>query len=645
MKRLLAITLAFVLLMPGLRAAGELDALRTAFVQASSVSYAPDAETRDRFIAYSEHGKANDVLLLQLYMSVHLPDEEVRTLLEGFTDGHWNDIDYADQTRGRWNPTLHVTRMYALAKLYVSPESGWKGDPRLKALLHEAMAFWFREMPLCPNWWHNDIGVPKKMTAVLLMLRDELSEAEIQGGLKVLERSRFGRTGQNKVWLAGNNLMKGLLTDDAALVRKSRDIMAEELVIAPEGQEGIQPDWSFQQHGPQIQFGNYGLAYAEGLSFWARVLHGTSYDFTPEQYEVLVNMMREGISRCVWNGSMDPSFCGRQVFPNALKGKAASLSIAEANMAAAGYGRLFRKPLTGAKYYPQSDCGIYRSRKWYASSRMHSVRTIGFEYTNRENLDANFSADGALLTLVSGDEYNDIFACWDWRAVPGVTAWDDGKSIKVGETETERQNHSAHVGGAVFDDCVLCTTMEINRDGLHAFKTAFFFKDLIINLGTDIRMDRDSILSVTTALEQNHYLQHRLREDGSVWHDGRLYRSLDGHPLEVSDSLQHGLWDRIDPFFHDARDSCRIFKCLIRHDLRKCRSQEGDTYAYSILPCREDGGRRLPRVKILENSAQRQVVRYKGYTCTVTHQGAEPGIEIRKGFRRIFVSLEEAGWK
>ena len=164
-------------------------------------------------------------------------------------------------------------------------------------------------------------------------LRDELSPQEIAGGLKVLERSRFGRTGQNKVWLAGNNLMKGLLTDDAALVAEAKRQIAEEIYIT--SSEGIQEDWSFHQHGPQIQFGNYGLAYADGISFWLRVLKGTECAFSPQQTEIVENLFRKGLCYSVFKGVMDPSFCGRQNFIDAGVGKAFALSVAAQNMAAA----------------------------------------------------------------------------------------------------------------------------------------------------------------------------------------------------------------------------------------------------------------------------------------------------------------------
>ena len=74
--------------------ASPLNEVRKAFIEASAVTYAPNDEVTERFIRYSDNGRANDVLLLQLYMSVHLPDTEVESLLAAFDreTGCWRDI-------------------------------------------------------------------------------------------------------------------------------------------------------------------------------------------------------------------------------------------------------------------------------------------------------------------------------------------------------------------------------------------------------------------------------------------------------------------------------------------------------------------------------------------------------------------------
>ena len=74
-----------------------------------------------------------------------------------------------------------------------------------------------------------------------------------------MKASEFGRTGQNKVWLAGNVMTRALLQNDRQLVKAARDTIASEIFVGRE--EGIKSDWSFHQHGPQQQFGNYGMSF------------------------------------------------------------------------------------------------------------------------------------------------------------------------------------------------------------------------------------------------------------------------------------------------------------------------------------------------------------------------------------------------
>ena len=45
----------------------DLQSVRERFVEASADNFAPDGTSLHNFISYSDHGRANDVLLLQLY--------------------------------------------------------------------------------------------------------------------------------------------------------------------------------------------------------------------------------------------------------------------------------------------------------------------------------------------------------------------------------------------------------------------------------------------------------------------------------------------------------------------------------------------------------------------------------------------------
>lgn len=658
MRYSLGFVLALCLLVVPFRgaAAGSLDEARKSFRETTLVSYAPDDAVAARFIAYSGNG-ANliDALLTQLYRSVRLPEGEVRRVMALFDGEKWTDINYQDKSRGGWTTGLHVTRIHALAKSYAAADSPFYKDPDLGKLIHSAMRWWFVNQPICPNWWHNDIGVPRNMLSAMLLIRDELSEDEYAGALKVTATSGFGRTGQNKVWLAGIQLMKGLLFDDEALVVEARRQIGEEVRVTED--EGIQSDWSYHQHGPQVQFGNYGLTFAEDVSFWVRALEGTCFAFPSEQKDMISRLILDGIGWTVWKGFMDPSFCGRQLHIDGGRGKAFALSVAALNMAAVsapaerakfeGIARMCvsgddgMNPLTGARYYGRSDCGIYRTPRWYASVRMQSTRTVGFEYTNSENLLANFSADGALLVMRDGKEYENIFACWDWRKIPGVTSYENGKPIpcyKANKDKWRRENHSSYVKGKVDGD-VMLTVMEVERDSLHAMKSDFFFPDVVIALGTDIRTEDPAMTRLTTALDQTRYVSDPVMDRRSkwVWHNGKGYVSLDSNALCVETAEQEGTWENMAPCYAGLTDTLRVFKCWVEHKV----GSVPQSYAYALLPDSsvpatasflKKGG-----VKVLRNDSSCQAVSYKGIVCAVVHK---PGT-YRLGRHRVDVETAQ----
>lgn len=623
--------------------------VRESFVNTAIVSYPPSEEVAARFLEYSDRGRASiDVLLMQLYLSVQLPPDELGRVVSLFDygKGQWKDIDYSNMQRGEWDMTLHITRIYALARAYRCPESQYYGSEELGRLIHRAAQWWFDNRPVNPNWWHNDIGVPKKLAAAMLLIRDELSRDEMDGILYVLERSKFGRTGQNKAWLAGNQLMKALLVEDPDLAAEAVRQIEEEIAVS--SGEGIQDDWSFHQHGAQMQFGNYGLAFAEGTSFWARVLAGTDYAFDDGRVEILENFILNGLCQTVWRGIMDPSACGRQLVCG--RGKAYSCAVTMLNMAALDRPRsgiflrmalqtfqpeLYANELVGARYFPRSDFGVFRTRGWYASMRMHSERTVGYEFTNAENRLAQFSADGTMLLMQSGREYEDIFPYWDWRKLPGVTAYEDGKALDTRDRQADKMNNSSHVGALQLEDAML-TTMELERFGLHAFKSSFFFPDIVVSLGSDIRRERSDISRITTALDQNHLsgkvasgkAKSRSRQRQAAWvhHCGRGYVSLDGAEMTVETGIQRGNWKYMTPAY-ERPDSGMVFKCYLEHDPDSVGS-----YAYAVLPCSSASSvksfaRRYAAGKssleVLCNDAFCQAISYCGNIYAVIHQAGE----------------------
>lgn len=626
------ISIALLLFVTVVLNASPLDVVRKAFVEKTIENYAYSDKEQEDYLLYSEMGRANDLILLQLYIYGHLPSGEVNRIIDNFNfdNGSWNDIDYTTKDRGSWHSTLHVTRMLALTKLYCHPSSDWYKNAQLQEIIHKSILFWGRTMPKCPNWWHNDIGVPKKMIAAMLCIREELSEEEIAVGLKVLERSAFGKTGQNKVWLAGNQLMKGLLTDDEALVVKARSVIAEEILMTDE--EGIQEDYSFHQHGPQMQFGNYGLTFIDVMSFWCSVLYGTDYAFSDQQNGLVMQLISEGMNWTVYKGIMDHNACGRQPFRNGPAGKAASVTIAMRQ-----FGDMLPQhgELVGGRYFHCSDYGVFRQKDWFASVRMHSKRTIGYEYTNRENQHAHFSADAALMFMQDGEEYKNIQAIWDWRKLPGVTAYEDGNLVPLSAVTDIREgrlyvsNDTEAVNGYASDDC-LVTALDLRRDGMSGKKVVVCFEDCVVAVGAGIGCSLSGVSQLTTALDQTHYFGGEKMGRNWAYHNDRGYVALDGAPLCLSTEIQHGNWYDIDNTLPAKQDSGRVFKLWVQHDMLSA----DNSYAYVILPYATAGKvarwAKRPKVKIIENTSERQIIKYGDKTCRIVwhDENTKPTIEV-----------------
>lgn len=235
-------------------------------------------------------------------------------------DGSWPDIDYANKETGAWLTARHLNRLQAMAEAYNRPGHPLAGNAELRAAILKSLGHWTRNDFVNPNWWYNQIGVPETMAPILILMGDtvpaDLREQTVQ---RVLGRSKMGMTGQNKVWLAEIAFMKGLLANDPSLMAKAREQILSELRVTT--QEGIQPDYSFHQHGPQQQWGNYGGAFGSDMIHWANIFQGTSYALAPQQLEVLRSYLQEGPAWALWQGGMDISGCGRQIFRNCQSSK------------------------------------------------------------------------------------------------------------------------------------------------------------------------------------------------------------------------------------------------------------------------------------------------------------------------------------
>ena len=532
-------------------------------------------------------------------------------------DGSWTDINYLDKKRSGWEPKQHAERILELAKLYCSPVTGYYRSETLKQVIHRALGYWFSAKHKCPNWWYNQIGIPKTLGTAFNLLEDQLSGQEKAGAIEVMENSKFGMTGQNKVWLAGNVLIRALLQNDAELVKMARDTIASEIVLGR--REGIKDDWSFHQHGPQQQFGNYGLSFVSGMSFFYRLFKGTAYEFDGAQVDILTSLVNEGYKWTIWNRMMDISALGRQLFHNAQLHKAYGLAFAAADLGIGGFparGNL----LVGHKHFDDSDYTVHRSKSWMGTVKMSSNRVIGTELVNEDNLKGYYLGDGATYFYVRGDEYLNVFPFWDWRKVPGVTAYEDVAPVPDINV-TRSGNKTDNVGGLSDGKCGMAA-MELNRDVLTACKAKLITGDEVLCLGAGI--SSDSALWVTTSIDQRLQCgtlevldknawrevsgkENFLKEDLRFFHDRTGYVVLGSGNCMAEAGKRTGSWHDFMKMYRPATTEGEVVSLYLSHGVKP----ENAGYQYLVFP---DSNKEAIKdfdvngVNVIRNDATAQVV-------------------------------------
>jgi len=540
-------------------------------------------------------------------------------------DGSWPDIDYADKTRGGWPVNDHLLRLNNMTIAYKTPGGRLAGDSNLEKKIMAGLNFWLKNDFICPNWWYPQIGVPRALAPVLLLMEEELSAAQLQAGIKILDRAKIGMTGQNKVWLSGNVIYRSLLNGDTAAIKAAVKAIQDEIVVS-EG-EGIQPDYSFHQHGTQQQFGNYGSAYAADMLKWAGIFQNTPFQFDADKITTLRNYLLQGMRWIVWKHKMDISACGRQLFPNAQADKANNIQriMSKMPLIDAAYKDQYLSALNdfeGNNHFWKSDMTVHRRNNFYASVKMSSSRVGGAESCNDENIQGYHLGDGATYFYQSNEEYTDIFPFWDWKMIPGTTAFHDSVPLPV--LPCSGYNIASDFVGAVSDGRNGIAALNYKRDSLYARKAWFFFDDAILCLGAGIHSNGEK--EIRTTLNQSLLKGIvRVKQAGAVnaipegrhawenvsWvlHDNWGYFFPAKTSLHLTNTVQPGSWHNVLKRMPDSAINTGMFTLWVDHLNRSAN----DHYAYYVFPAATEQNieARGAAFNVLVNTSSLQVVENK----------------------------------
>lgn len=384
-------------------------------------------------------------------------------------DGSLEGVDYRLVLRGSgWQPSRHLSAMSTLAATH--PEVAGR-----------MLDFWIKTDSTSTNWWWREIGIPQHVCKTMILLGRK-AEKESQVGV-ILNRSAIGWSSQNKVWLAGIHLMKGLIYGDPEMVRVGREVILSEIQISKPCL-GLQPDWSFQMHGAQLQIGNYGLSWFHDMAFWSSVFAGTKYAIPQDRLELVTQFYLRCLRWTLTGTIMDVNACGRQIITSFPENKFRQIRKVAAMLKENGCLKDSDELPSGSICFPCSGYLIHRCSDFFFSVKMCSSRLIGAENCNSENVQGLFSGDGSTM-LYPGFRWNPAeLALRDWRKVPGTTELENA----VPTLKPESPSHNSEGKYCCYaEKNISAAMMQFRNAELQAEKAWFCFGRYIVCMGGEIR--------------------------------------------------------------------------------------------------------------------------------------------------------------
>jgi chondroitin AC lyase len=505
--------------------------------------------------------------------------------------GYWGDIDYRSPMRSSWKPSWHLYRTMLLCRAYFKNK-----DPQYLNAVHLALAFWTAHDFQCSNWWQNQINVPFAYSSLMIMLNDQATRDELAYmDDKLISRMVvYKATGQNLIWQYDNQARIALLHHDQRSFDKLMKGMQDVIQISTE--EGIQPDYSFQQHGVMLQFGNYGLHFINSLLFWMNVTSGSKFAFAPDKQQILFNYCTEGLRWTIYKGGMDITAVGRQI-RNGYTTKRGEDLQDDFNLIRQIVPDQYRclYTLDGLMNPAQINCSIEGNKGFWRSAYMiqqaaghymFSVRTHGgtvkkVEAINGENLKGSFLNDGVTLVQRTGQEYRNIEAFWNWSMLPGTTC--DTTMDPANRIVFNTSNDQSNFVGQLSTGKEGISTMYYNRLGVSAYKSYFLIDGMMVCLGADIH-SVDSA-NVVTTLDQRFYRGKSSVITGQstdnkqwLWQDSTAYFSLDNQQsIKTKLERRTGNWNTIDLASDNTITIDSVITIYTGHENK-------DQYAYWIMP-------------------------------------------------------------
>ncbi|HEY8896252.1 MAG TPA: polysaccharide lyase family 8 super-sandwich domain-containing protein [Niastella sp.] len=551
-------------------------------------------------------------------------------------DGSWPDIDYASTAITTWQPGTHLARLqdFATACAQQADVPGWYKT--LYPAIVAGLRYWYAKDPKSGNWWHNEIRSPQAIGEILITMRfaaDRLPASLEDSLITRMQRGNIIKmTGANKLDVAIHFLYRALLTGNDKLMDTAVQQAFQPVQFTTE--EGLQHDYSYLQHGPQLQLSSYGAVFLAGEFKVAKYVRGTPYALSDAAQQRLSNYLDKTYLRTIRGKYIDFNVEGRGISrPNVLskQGDAGLLEDARlvdpARSASwfAAMARISGKQPEDYQVEPahthfwRADYTMHNRAAYNFNVRLVSTRTNRTESGNKENLYGRYLPDGSTNIQVKGDEYYNIMPLWEWDKIPGTTSADHAEDVLMDKFWGELGSTS--FAGGVSDSIYGATAYDMNYDGVKAKKAWFFFDNEVVCLGAGINGTGNN--PVVTTLNQcwlngnvqvdkkklSAGKQQDVTNPSYIWHNDLGFYFPGGGNVVVSTAEQKGNWYHINNSHSKNEITGNVFKLWFNHGAAPVNGK----YAYVVVPGKPEAIKTsMDQVKIIANTDVMQAVKHLG---------------------------------
>lgn len=419
-------------------------------------------------------------------------------------DGSWAALNYKDLSRTGYENARHLVWLRVMALAYRKAAADDPQRAFYRAATFEALNHWLKHDYIAENWWLNDIGNPRRLTDTLLLLDDEISDAQRATAVRLCARANLqsegARPGGDIVQIAQIMTKWAVLSNDAHTMQLAAATISKDVHLTTG--RGMQYDHSFHHRTDKvIQTTGYGRGFIEAVANFAAMAANTVFEVPQDKLKLLIDEELDGTRWIMAFGRIpSPASMNRNISRPA--GMNPWTSQTPLNLlAATDYRRDELENLakvrqgqaapawSGNRYYWCSTYMAHQRQTYHAAVRMFSSRNANTEGPiNLEGLKNHHLADGSCFVMRTGNEYIRIAPFMDFQKVPGTTILQKPRIHIPGLIS--RKGLSAFTGG-VTDGQYGASAMDFISpiDPIAARKAWFFFDKQIIALGSDIRFN------------------------------------------------------------------------------------------------------------------------------------------------------------